>query len=68
MTQRTASRLAWSLCAFAVLTAAGALVFLALSWSTPPPAGAFGFRGFAVTFGIVGAVVASRASRAGVRP
>jgi len=44
--------------------AVAAAIFLILSRSTPPPGGAFGFRGFsilfAVTFGTVGALIASR--------
>jgi signal transduction histidine kinase len=47
---------------FAV-TAAG-LAFMVLDWSTPVPAGYFGFRGFdgvlAVTFGAMGALLTSR--------
>jgi signal transduction histidine kinase len=64
---RSATRLAWSLWAISVALALGAGVFLTLSWSTPPPEGAFGFRGFAamfaITFGTVGALVASRQPR-----
>ncbi len=67
MTDRGAARLAWSLWAIAVALALGAGAFLVLSWSTPPPEGAFGFRGFAamfaITFGTVGALVASRQPR-----
>src|SRR3990172_2279695 len=53
--------------AIAVGLAIGAGAFLVISWSTPPPEGAFGFRGFAatfaITFGTVGALVASRQPR-----
>jgi signal transduction histidine kinase len=56
--------LAWSLWGLGVALSFVAVVFLALSWSTPPPEGTFGFRGFAaifaVTFGTVGALIASR--------
>jgi hypothetical protein len=51
--------------AFAV-TAAG-LAFMVLDWSTPVPAGYFGFRGFdgvlAVAFGAMGALLTSRRPR-----
>ena len=64
MTARTARGLAWSLWALAMVLAGAAVVFLVLGWSTPAPEGQFGFRGFAVifavSFGTVGALIASR--------
>ncbi len=57
-------RLAWSLCAVAFAFAVLAVVFLVLGREAAPPAGTFGFRGFAalfaVVFGTVGALVAAR--------
>ena len=62
-----ARRLAWSLWAIAVVLAAGSVSLLIVSWTTPPPAGTFGFRGFAaifaLAFGTVGALIASRQPR-----
>ena len=59
-----ASGLAWGAWTLAVVLAVASLLFLVLSWSTPAPAGTFGFRGFAamfaLTFGTVGATVAAR--------
>jgi signal transduction histidine kinase len=50
-----------------MVLALGSLVFLVLSWSTQPPAGSFGFRGFAamfaVAFGTPGALIAARQPR-----
>src|SRR5438093_9015106 len=64
MTTSTSRRLAWSLWALGVLLAAASGALLILGWSSPQPAGAFGFRGFAaifaLSFGTVGALVASR--------
>lgn len=64
MTERSTRRLAWSLWGTAMAIAVLALVFLILGWSSPPPAGQFAFRGFgillAVSFGTVGALIASR--------
>ncbi|MGI8615346.1 MAG: hypothetical protein ACR2L4_00985 [Actinomycetota bacterium] len=64
MNERAAGRLAWGLFGLAMALAAGAVVFLILGWSTEPPAGAFGFRGFGIVFALVfsatGSVVASR--------
>jgi signal transduction histidine kinase len=62
--ERNASKLAWAVWAVSVALALGSFVFLVLGWSTPPPEGTFGFRGFAaifaLTFGAVGALIASR--------
>jgi len=67
VTERGAARLAWTLWVVSIALALGAGGFLVISWSTPPPEGAFGFRGFAatfaITFGTVGALVASRQPR-----
>jgi signal transduction histidine kinase len=67
VTERGAARLAWTLWAIAIALALSAGALLVISWSTPPPEGAFGFRGFAamfaITFGTVGALVASRQPR-----
>jgi signal transduction histidine kinase len=64
MTPRSARRLAWTSWVVSMILVALTLVFLFLGRSTPPPAGTFGFRGFsmvfAVTFGTVGALIASR--------
>lgn len=64
MKAKTASRLAWTLWFIAIALAAAAVVFLVLGRHTPPPPGTFGFRGFsavfAVAFGTVGALIASR--------
>lgn len=63
MSARTATWLAWSLWLLYMALALGAVIFLILGWSTPPPA-SFGFRGFsaivAVPFSTVGALIASR--------
>jgi len=65
--ERNAGALAWATWGVAIALAVGSVVFLVLGWSTQPPAGAFGFRGFAaifaLTFGTVGAIVASRLPR-----
>ena len=64
MTPRSGRRLAWSSWVVSMVLVALTLVFLFLGRSTSPPAGTFGFRGFsmvfAVTFGTVGALIASR--------
>ena len=64
MTARTTRAVAWSSWAVGMALAFAAAIFLVLGRSTPPPAGSFGFRGFsivfAVTFGTVGALIASR--------
>lgn len=64
MSPRAARRLAWSLWGVSMALVALTLVFLILGRATPPPSGSFGFRGFsmvfAVTFGTVGALIASR--------
>jgi signal transduction histidine kinase len=66
MKPRIASRLAWSLFGVAIVLAALALLFLILGRSSPQPAETFGFRGFAaifaIVFGAVGALIASRRS------
>ena len=67
VTSRSARRLAWGLWVVAATLAALALVYLVLGRSTPPPPGSFGFRGFsiifALSFGTVGALIASRQPR-----
>jgi signal transduction histidine kinase len=64
MTPRSARRVALSSWVVSMILVALTLVFLGLGRSTSPPAGSFGFRGFsmvfAVTFGTVGALIASR--------
>jgi hypothetical protein len=61
---QTTRRLAWGLWTLTVAFTVAAIVFLILGRHTPPPAGTFGFRGFgavfAVVFGTVGALIASR--------
>jgi signal transduction histidine kinase len=63
----TARRLVWSLWGTTTAIAVAALVLLVLSWSTPAPPGSFGFRGFALLFGVAfstpGALIASRQPR-----
>lgn len=57
-------RLPWFLWGVALMLAGTTVVFLILGIDTPPPASTWGFRGFsalfAVAFGTVGAIVASR--------
>ena len=67
MTAGSARRLAWTLWVVSMILVALTLVVLILGRSTPPPVGSFGFRGFsmvfAVTFGTVGAIIATRHPR-----
>jgi signal transduction histidine kinase len=64
VTPVAARRLAWAIAAVAASLAALALLFLAMSWREPLPAGTFGFRGFALlfvaTFGVVGILITRR--------
>jgi signal transduction histidine kinase len=64
MKTRTAPRLAWGSFMVAMILVGFTLAFLYLGRSTPPPQGAFGFRGFsaifAVVFGTVGVLIATR--------
>ena len=63
----TARRLAWVLWGTTTAIAVATLAMLVLSWSTPAPPGSFGFRGFALLFGVAfstpGALIASRQPR-----
>jgi signal transduction histidine kinase len=62
--ERNASIVAWATWGLSVALAGISVFFLLASWSTQPPPGSFGFRGFAaifaVVFGTVGALVVSR--------
>jgi hypothetical protein len=64
VTRRTASRVAWAAWAVAIALALASIVLLVISIGAPTPEGHFGFRGFAasfaLTFGTIGALVASR--------
>ncbi|HEX6399920.1 MAG TPA: sensor histidine kinase [Actinomycetota bacterium] len=67
MTDRTSRRLAWSLWVLAIAIGAASAAYQVASWSTPAPPGSFGFRGFAMIFGVAfgttGAIIASRHPR-----
>src|SRR5215210_4537382 len=69
MTDRTLTRLAWSLCALTLLILASSLVLILLGWSTPLPQGATPWRDRTLSLvGIVGApilggLIASRRPR-----
>jgi signal transduction histidine kinase len=67
MREEGARRLAWAIWGVAILLALGSLVFMMLAWTTHPPAGSFGFRGFAamfaIAFGTTGALIAARQPR-----
>lgn len=67
MSSKATDRLVWGLFALAMGLTVTAVVFLVLGWSTPPPSGSFGFRGFsaifAVVFGGVGVLIATRQPR-----
>ncbi|HET6660660.1 MAG TPA: hypothetical protein VFH16_12150 [Rubrobacter sp.] len=58
MTDRSLTRLAWSLCALTLLVLASSLLLILLGWSTPLPQGATPWRDRTVSLvGIVGAPV-----------
>ena len=69
MTDRSLTRLAWSLCALTLLVLASSLLLILLGWSTPLPQGATPWRDRTVSLvGIVGApilggLIASRRPR-----
>jgi signal transduction histidine kinase len=64
MTDRTASRLAWSLWAVAMVVTAVSVVFLVLTFDRGGPPGQFGPRGFSAVFAVIfattGVIVGSR--------
>jgi len=69
MTDRTLSRLAWSVCALTLLVLAASLILILLGWSAPLPEGATPWRDRAIALiGIIGApilggLIASRRPR-----
>ena len=69
MTDRTLSRLAWSVCALTLLVLAASLILILLGWSAPLPQGATPWRDRAIALiGIIGApilggLIASRRPR-----
>ena len=69
MTDRTLSRLAWSVCALTLLVLAASLILILLGWSAPLPQGATPWRDRVISLiGIVGApilggLIASRRPR-----
>ena len=69
MTDRTLSRLAWSVCALTMLVLAASLILILLGWSAPLPEGATPWRDRVIALiGIVGApilggLIASRRPR-----
>jgi len=69
MTDRTLSRLAWSVCALTLLVLAASLILILLGWSAPLPQGATPWRDRVIALiGIVGApilggLIASRRPR-----
>ena len=69
MTDRTLSRLAWSVCAVTLLVLAASLILILLGWSTPLPQGATPWRDRAVSLvgiagaPVVGGLIASRRPR-----
>jgi hypothetical protein len=69
MTDRTLSRLAWSVCALTLLVLAASLILILLGWSAPMPEGATPWRDRIISLiGVVGApilggLIASRRPR-----
>ena len=58
MSARTATRIAWSVCAAALLLQAAALLLILLGWSTPLPNGWNPWQGQAISFvGLIGAPI-----------